>query len=287
MARRAENLLAQEASETSQPVDLPNAEELSFEQGLALQSVPELNEVTDDTRTVRGGLPQQAQSVGASRRVWDRFQRQYPRLSKVVASDAGKSARRSAVRDVAGRRVAQGLGSTASSSRVVPSGEDGSTTEATSWRNAPISHPATSEWQSVDVAELSLPKADTDKKEEVKEEVKVEPRGEAADHTEYEFVEVSDVESEALSDRPEPGGKEEQVELAEEDSSYYNYSYSSRPTLSSSYKPERQEQVQRSEPYWSNYRWSWSWHQSGWDHSGWHHWNEDHRSGNWQGGYHR
>ena len=64
MARRAENLLAQEGSETSQPVDLPNAEELSFEQGLALQSVPELNEVTDDTRTVRGGLPQQTQSVG-------------------------------------------------------------------------------------------------------------------------------------------------------------------------------------------------------------------------------
>ena len=84
MARRAENLLAQEESETSQPVDLPNAEELSFEQGLALQSVPELNEVADDTRTVRGGLPQQAQSVGASRRVWDRFQKQYPRLSKVT-----------------------------------------------------------------------------------------------------------------------------------------------------------------------------------------------------------
>ena len=60
MARRAENVLAQEESETSQPVDLPNAEELSFEQGLALQSVPELNEVTDDIRTVRGGLPQQA-----------------------------------------------------------------------------------------------------------------------------------------------------------------------------------------------------------------------------------
>ena len=170
---------------------------------------------------------------------------------------------------------------------MVPSGEDGSTTEATSWRNAPISHPATSEWQSVDVAELRLPKVDTDKKEEVKEEVKVEPRGEAADRTEYEFVEVSDVESEALSDRPEPGEKEEQVEVAEEDSSYYSYSYSSRPTSSSSYKPARQEQIQRSEPYWSNYRRSWSWHQSGWEHSGWHHWNEDHRSGNWQGGYHR
>ena len=153
MARRAENLLAQEESETSQPVDLPNAEELSFEQGLALQSVPELNEVADDTRTVRGGLSQQAQSVGASCRVWERFQKQYPRLSKVVASEAGKSARLSAVRD-----VAQGLGSTASSSRVVPSGEDGSATEATSWRSAPISHPATSEWQSVDVAELRLPK---------------------------------------------------------------------------------------------------------------------------------
>ena len=104
------------------------------------------------------------------------------------------------------------------------------------------------------MAELRLPKVDTDKKEEVKEEVKVEPRGEAADRTEYEFVEVSDVESEALSDRPEPGEKEEQVEVAEEDSSYYSYSYSSRPTSSGSYKIARQEQIQRSEPYWSNYR---------------------------------
>ena len=118
------------------------------------------------------------------------------------------------------------------------------------------------------MAELRLPKVDTDKKEEVKEEVKVELRGEAAEHTEYELVEASDVESEALSDRPESGEKEEQVELAEEDSSYYSYSYSSRPTSSSSYKPARQEQIQRSEPYWSNYRWSWSWHQSGGEHRG-------------------
>ena len=112
MARRAENLLAQEGSETSQPVDLPNAEELSFEQGLALQSVPELNEVTDDTRTVRGGLPQQTQSVGLLAGCGIAFK-------SSMASEAGKGARLSAVHDLAGRRVAQGLGSTASSSRVV------------------------------------------------------------------------------------------------------------------------------------------------------------------------
>ena len=165
-----------------------------------------------------------------------------------MASEAGKGARLSAVRASSSSRA----WSTASSSRVVLSGEDGST-EATSWRNAPISHPATSEWQSVDVAELSLPKADADKKEEVKEEVKVEPRGEAADPTEYEFVEVSDVESEALSDRPEPGEKEEQVAIA---------TRQGRPLRAAT-------------------------DQSGSEHSGWHHWSEDHRSWNWQGGYHR
>ena len=108
--RRAEALLAQQTRE-DRPVDAPVADQLSYVEGLRLQSAPQLGaeDFLNDQNTVRGGLPQHQEVSRSARRGFARFAERYPQLAEVVRGTPGRSARRSFAVEQGGQRVRQGF----------------------------------------------------------------------------------------------------------------------------------------------------------------------------------
>ena len=110
-ARRAEGLLNTTVEAASGTTNRPDHNELDYVEGLRLQAVPEqeVPEFLDVNRTVVGGLPTHSKAGGATKRVWGKFEKDYPSLAKVVQSTPGGKARKSFAQEEGGRRVAQGL----------------------------------------------------------------------------------------------------------------------------------------------------------------------------------
>ena len=119
-ARRAEGLLNTTVEAASGTTNRPDHNELDYVEGLRLQAVPEqeVPEFLDVNRTVVGGLPTHSKAGGATKRVWGKFEKDYPSLAKVVQSTPGGKARKSFAQEEGGRRVAQGL--VAPRAQVVP-----------------------------------------------------------------------------------------------------------------------------------------------------------------------
>ena len=150
-AKRAESFLNTTEEQVSGSTNKPDHNQLDYVEGLRLQAVPEqeVPEFLDVHRTVVGGLPTNNRAGGAAKRVWGKFEKDYPSLAKVVQSTPGGKARKSFVQEEGGRRVAQGLVGTRA--QVVPTtlpppeqrGEEETEEEEET-------HAATSVWYSVD-----------------------------------------------------------------------------------------------------------------------------------------
>ena len=86
--RPAEGLLNTTVEAASGTTNRPDHTELDYVEGLRLQVVPEqeVPEFLDVNRTVIGGLPTHSKAEGATKRVWGKFEKDYPSLAKVVQS---------------------------------------------------------------------------------------------------------------------------------------------------------------------------------------------------------
>eukprot|EP00435_Cladocopium_sp_Y103_P001521 s4208_g1.t1 len=94
-AKRAESFLNTTEEEASGTTTRPDHNQLDYVEGLRLQAVPEqeVPEFLDVNRTVVGGLPTHSRAGGATKRVWGKFEKDYPSLAKVVQSTPGGKAR--------------------------------------------------------------------------------------------------------------------------------------------------------------------------------------------------
>eukprot|EP00435_Cladocopium_sp_Y103_P063711 s324_g25.t1 len=105
---RAEGFLNTTEAEASGATNRPDHNELDYVEGLRLQAVPE-QEVPG---FLDGGwwvIPTHNKAVGATKRVWGKFEKDYPSLTKVVQSTPGGKVRNSFAQEEGGRRAAQGL----------------------------------------------------------------------------------------------------------------------------------------------------------------------------------
>ncbi|CAL1163809.1 unnamed protein product [Cladocopium goreaui] len=189
-ARRAEGLLNTTVEAASGTTNRPDHNELDYVEGLRLQAVPEqeVPEFLDVNRTVVGGLPTHSKAGGATKRVWGKFEKDYPSLAKVVQSTPGGKARKSFAQEEGGRRVAQGL--VAPRAQVVPTtlpppeqrGEEEVGEEEET-------HAATSVWYSVD--EFGNFKEEVDDSPEEEERPKTEQASSAASSSSVGVSEVA------------------------------------------------------------------------------------------------
>ncbi|CAL1126527.1 unnamed protein product [Cladocopium goreaui] len=212
-ARRAEGLLNTTVEAASGTTNRPDHNELDYVEGLRLQAVPEqeVPEFLDVNRTVVGGLPTHSKAGGATKRVWGKFEKDYPSLAKVVQSTPGGKARKSFAQEEGGRRVAQGL--VAPRAQVVPTtlpppeqrGEEVGEEEET--------HAATSVWYSVD--EFGNFKEEVDDSPEEEERPKTEQASSAASSSSVGVSEVAravqdlELRSQKASEERNPEGREE------------------------------------------------------------------------------
>ena len=90
-AKRAESFLNTTEEQASGSTNRPDHNQLDYVEGLRLQAVPEqeVPEFLDVHRTVVGGLPTNNRAGGAAKRVWGKFEKDYPSLAKVVQSTPG------------------------------------------------------------------------------------------------------------------------------------------------------------------------------------------------------
>ncbi|CAL1174155.1 unnamed protein product [Cladocopium goreaui] len=194
-ARRAEGLLNTTVEAASGTTNRPDHNELDYVEGLRLQAVPEqeVPEFLDVNRTVVGGLPTHSKAGGATKRVWGKFEKDYPSLAKVVQSTPGGKARKSFAQEEGGRRVAQGL--------VEEVGEEEET------------HAATSVWYSVD--EFGNFKEEVDDSPEEEERPKTEQASSAASSSSVGVSEVAravqdlELRSQKASEERNQEGREE------------------------------------------------------------------------------
>ncbi|CAL1147058.1 unnamed protein product [Cladocopium goreaui] len=187
---RAEGLLNTTVEAASGTTNRPDHNELDYVEGLRLQAVPEqeVPEFLDVNRTVVGGLPTHSKAGGATKRVWGKFEKDYPSLAKVVQSTPGGKARKSFAQEEGGRRVAQGL--VAPRAQVVPTtlpppeqrGEEEVGEEEET-------HAATSVWYSVD--EFGNFKEEVDDSPEEEERPKTEQASSAASSSSVGVSEVA------------------------------------------------------------------------------------------------
>ncbi|CAL1136205.1 unnamed protein product [Cladocopium goreaui] len=213
-ARRAEGLLNTTVEAASGTTNRPDHNELDYVEGLRLQAVPEqeVPEFLDVNRTVVGGLPTHSKAGGATKRVWGKFEKDYPSLAKVVQSTPGGKARKSFAQEEGGRRVAQGL--VAPRAQVVPTtlpppeqrGEEEVGEEEET-------HAATSVWYSVD--EFGNFKEEVDDSPEEEERPKTEQASSAASSSSVGVSEVAravqdlELRSQKASEERNPEGREE------------------------------------------------------------------------------